>query len=244
MRSSPSPPTPLPRARGDQVALAVRVRRESPGQFGRVEAFPGDGFHALHAQRLELVLQIAGGVGKLGKDQQLFLAVPLGGQLAQLSQLGVPRRLPGAAVVQHRDQRAGVLQQVPGQGFGEQGAGQPLEALFIAALVGGIRLGGAGAKIGLGAEVAPTIRLPPPSPPAPLRQGEGSASSCATFIVILGFQRLLGILILIPGIQQFRALRSERKIQAVFQGVQKDEVAQDMALDGRARTPGRRFPAA
>ena len=55
---------------------------------------------------------------------------------------------------------------------------------------------------------------------------------------------VVDVLVVAAGVEQAGVLRADRQRQIVLDGVQEDEVAQDVALDRLHETPGRCSPAA
>ena len=203
----------------DLLALAVRFRRKMPGQRCWIGALPSGFLHLFDTARDQMRLEIASGVGKLGEDKQFFLRVALIDQFYECSQLGICISLPVTAQAQDLQQGLRIREQVFGKCFLEQRSRQPLEAAFQCAAVRFISLGSTGAVVGLGAQAI----------------GGGWVGNVfvATIITIVVSQQAIGVLVVMACVEQFSALRAQRNIQAVLHGMQNNEVAQDMALDGQ-----------
>jgi hypothetical protein len=55
---------------------------------------------------------------------------------------------------------------------------------------------------------------------------------------------LIRVFVVIAGVEQFRACACQGEIKPVIDGVQDDEIAQDVPLDGEQKRRGRRTPGA
>ena len=121
-------------------------------------------------------------------------------EFGQGGKFGVCLRLPVAAGAQHAQQGVGVGQQILGQRFLEQRAGQPLEAAFQWAAVGCIGLGGASAVVGFGAQPV----------------AAGGVSFLVAFLI---GKYTVRVFVVVASVQQFRALGAQRNVQPVLDGV-------------------------
>ena len=76
----------------DLLTLVVGLRREAPGQGCGVGTLACSLGHLPDAARCKLRVQVAGGVGKLGEDEQFVFWVLLLNEIGQSGELGVGLR--------------------------------------------------------------------------------------------------------------------------------------------------------
>ena len=111
------------------------------------------------------------------------------------------------------------------QVFDEQGAGQPFEAPFEVVRIGRVGFGGALAVVGLGAQAIGGGR----------DDLGGVGDFLVSVVIAVGGHRIFGVFIVKSGVEKFGTLRSQGDVQALFDGIKHDEVAQDVAFDGEQK---------
>lgn len=199
------------------VAPVIAVGAEPPGLGRGVGRLPGGAFRLAHPAGLELALEVADGIGELAEDEDLFHAVPGAQEPKESGQLGVAVRVPLAALLEDVEEGAGILQEVRRQALGEEPGAEPVKPAPVHPRVFRVDLGRPATKGLLGAQMH--------------RFGHAAllVSVVETQLEPVGRVR---VFVLHPGVQKVRSLGADGQRVALFHGVDEDEVAQDVSLDG------------
>ena len=194
-------------------ALVVAHRAEAPGKLRRVVRVASDSGEAAYPTSLQLCGQVVHGVGKLGEDNKLLAPMLVSDEAEKRLELGIAVGVPVTALLQHRQQGGAIGAEIPGELRQEAVGTEPAKAPLERSGVLGIDLGSTAAEIGLGVQ------------PQDL-----------WFLVVVVFVLLRREQVVVcvgdAGIEQAGILGADGKRLIVLQGMQIDEIAQDVALDG------------
>ena len=201
-----------------EIVFFVALRTEAPRQLRRVCRVAAHGLHPRHAARRKLFLQIAHRVGELGKDENFAVRVRTCEQVFQCAEFHVLCRLPLTEPDQQVPERFGIGHEVFVQVFREVVRGQPAEPPLVCA--GNERVG----RRGTGTEVFFGFQ----------RVGPFGLFVFFTFFIVRFLEDVTAcafrVFIEIMRVQEPRVRWSDGERQIVLDGVEKDEVPEDVPL--------------
>ena len=199
---------------GGPVFGLVALGAEKACVERRVVRIPGD---TLEVVEMKVFAEVGHRVGELREDEYLVACVMHGDQLSEFCELTVFGRLPLAGKLKDGEEAHGIVPQVLREVFYEKVGAQPVKVTGMFFSEDCIDYTGVGGKI---------IQ----------REAFLGIDYVVRIIVPIAFEEFSEIVLVIdPRVEESRVLSPDRQWEPVLDGVENDEVSQDVTAHGKEK---------